>query len=740
TCVTCESNSDCPKNQICDESTGENQCVEVPESCPSGTFRSKNGACIECKYGGNIVVSEEAFNILGVQDTQTGIEMCQACGETGNARILENVTHEDGSKTYYCSATCTKGISVQTKSKGCVSCGDFPPYVDYKIVNDSQAKAQCEACGLSTYFFETAPFCGHMKCPDKFFKVDWLGTCLECSDAASYNIASSDNIKTYCVDNCKGLRELDSRGACSRICPQPTNMTEEESIRICKEEGPTSPNCKRTFVGNYSSRYSSCYSCDVATSYLLSNVPKEYHDLCEKCGRWKNNGYCHLNGPATCVNKKDENGNNSSENQFLGYDSKCHACTKAGWVRIEDTQEARNACVNNCAGIEVTTNGVTSVGRKVFTRYDGAVGCVLDCPTGSFIYNSNECVKCDDYTNSKTGLEHLGWKCTGRQTDSTTMCNNCNRLSKYSCTSNSYSCTVATCPSGYVHGSAGHCVSCQDPANTITMCGITTEQMATECQACGNRFAVGNKCMKYTPGTNGVCNSYDNGTLSPYPAGDGQLLRDVDGTCQNCHDKNAIYTMNPVDKVTQCRSCGNRRVVGDTCVYGLCEQESTFMNIRNECPSCSADTQQIPDTTVSRDMCQGCSRPLMTIQLSETQTALYCAKEECSEGSTYHTQTDKMCKSCSEGNIAVIGNEGVYSGYCESCNRVAFEENGIKKCSQQATDGYFINISGNKVSCSAGKTQIYNSAKAKEICRACTSSEREVTTDLDGNFYCEKVL
>ena len=732
TCVTCESNSDCPKNQICDESTGENKCVEVPESCPSGTFRSKNGACIECKYGGNIVVSEEAFDAVGIRDSKTGIEMCQACGETGNARILENVTHEDGSKTYYCSATCTKGISVQTVDKGCVSCGDFPQYEDYKIINDAQAKAQCEACGL--VYRPRASLCGHDSCPMGQWKVWYTGSCMSCTATIEY--VYTDNHRRMCTENCPGLRKLvDDK--CERICQQPTNMSDEESTRICQEEGPTSPNCKRTFAGYWNGK--TCFSCNYAQDVTFDGVIKEDEELCRKCGRYmdKNKKTCFLNPLPVCTNKKDENGNNSQENQFPGYDGKCYPCAKVGLVHIEDTEEARNACINNCAGVQVTKNGVTSKGRKVYLRTDGFVACGLDCPSDSYWYQSEECIKCDDYTNSKTYFNQLGWEALAGS-EARKRCEACPNRKMFH-VGRQY-CVVENCPSGYIHGSAGHCVSCQDPANAITMFGIPSEQMATECQACGNRFAVGDKCMKYIPGQNGVCNSYDNGTLSPYPAGDGQLLRDVNGTCQNCHDKNAIYTMNPVDKVTQCRSCGNRRVVGDTCVYGLCEQESTFMNIRNECPSCSADTQQIPDTTVSRDMCQGCSRPLMTIQLSETQTALYCAKEECSEGSTYHTQTDKMCKSCSEGNIAVIGNEGVYSGYCESCNRVAFEENGIKKCSQQATDGYFINISGNKVSCSAGKTQIYNSAKAKEICRACTSSEREVTTDLDGNFYCEKVL
>ena len=119
--------------------------------------------------------------------------------------------------------------------------------------------------------------------------------------------------------------------------------------------------------------------------------------------------------------------------------------------------------------------------------------------------------------------------------------------------------------------------------------------------------------------------------------------------------------------------------------------------------------------------------------------SLDCLKEECSNGISYHTQNDLLCKTCSEGGIGIIGNEPVYSAYCEACNRVSYIENGIKKCSQQATDGYFIALNGQKVSCEAGRTEIYDSYQGKKLCEECSTTERTVVIDSEGRFYCEKI-
>ncbi|MBE6456057.1 MAG: hypothetical protein E7014_06415 [Alphaproteobacteria bacterium] len=741
TCVACESNSDCPKqNQICDKSTSENKCISVPEKCDNGYFRSKNGACIECEYGGNIVVSEEAFSMLNVQDDKTGIEMCQACETAGTKRILENITHEDGNKTYYCSATCTKGISVQTYSSGCVSCTDFPLYQDYRIINDSQVQEQCTACGFLTHLFGGyALYCGHQKCPDNKYKMNYNGNCVDCSTWISDGSVVSVE---ECLTNCHGLRKIDSKNTCARVCPQPTDVSEEESIRICKTEGPSSSNCKRTFVGNYGAAYS-CYSCNATTSYSLSNVPEEDKELCEKCGRWYNNGYCHLNGPQTCINKKDESGKNSTENQFRGYDGKCYACSSSSAIEIDTTEDAMQMCVNNCADVQGKVGSVSFVGREILTHGDGKRKfCVPITPNGYFYggvwpeSTADSFIPCNDTSSNRTDLILSGWN----NNDMTTICKKCTEREIFWTyhTGNVSNCIIRTCPTRHIRGVRGECISCDDSNNTITLMSSDSKYQL-ECSACGNRFAVGKQCMKYTPGINGVCNSYDNGTLPPYPAGDGKLLRDSAGNCQDCRDKTARYTMNATDKISQCGSCGDRRLVGNECVHGLCEQESTFITINNTCASCTADMIEIPDTTASRDGCTACNRPLMTVSISEAETKLYCLKEECSNGISYHTQNDLLCKTCSEGGIGIIGNEPVYSAYCEACNRVAYIENGIKKCSQQATDGYFIALNGQKVSCGADKTEIYDAYQAKKLCEECSTTERIVVTDSNGRFYCEKI-
>ena len=299
-------------------------------------------------------------------------------------------------------------------------------------------------------------------------------------------------------------------------------------------------------------------------------------------------------------------------------------------------------------------------------------------------------------------------------------------------------CSVKNCPENYFHDVHGTCVPCDVSTSSVVMLG-NTDKYHSECLNCG-RYPVGYNCLKYTPGQNGVCNSKDNGTLEPYTAGDGKLLRDVNGTCQDCENVNARYSMNSADMVSQCGQCPNRRLVGSECVYGLCEQGSTFMTVNNTCASCSVDTTQIPDTTVSRDGCESCNRFLMTVNTSQTTTALYCVKEDCGEGITYITSTDKTCKACSLGSVGIIGNETIYADYCEACNRVVFMENGIKKCSELATAGSnFIDITGKKVNCNVtSEIEIYNSDKAMDLCEMCTTKKREVIIEGDKR-YCKLV-
>ena len=749
TCVTCESNSDCPKNQICDESTGENKCVEVPESCPSGTFRSKNGACIDCKYGGNIVVSEEAFSITGIQDAQTGVEMCQACEGVGHKRFLETVTNDDDSKTYYCSATCTKGISVQTKSNGCVSCKDYPAYVDYQIVDDAQAKSQCTACGLEL----NGNYCGHFDCPTGQVKNNG-GTCSLCNQASVISMFNTEKNKTMCTEHCPGQRVVNGEIAeCVLVCPQPSDMSDEESTRICQEEGPTSPNCKRTMRSGHWLEARQCYSCSRATAiYIGSGVNLQYEkELCTKCGRQIKNDYCVI--PVVCKNEKNEDGTNKSTNQFLNIKSECCSCTET-WDEaslIEQTTEAHDACVNNCAGVQGTINGVKFTGRHVVRRNNGLDFCFPKCPEGYFQNSTGKCISCETTSTAQydTFLRITEWG----MSDLKSICENdkCGRT----VIQDNY-CAKKTCPSGEFMSAYGNCISCKNGPVTVKIARnwneagyslITEEdrqQLRKICSDCGNRIVVHQNeaaeyCVIKNAGQSGICNNVGNGNETGYNAGQGVLFRDSTGMCQECSNPSQISV--GYDKgFEQCRSCGNRRVIYPyNCALGLCEQGSTFMDIRGVCVTCNEVTTEIDNIITSTDGCVSCNRQVMTVKTSETETERYYCAIPCSEGMTYHSSGDKNCKSCSSGNITIIGNEGVYSGYCESCNRVAFEENGIKKCSQQAINGYFINISGNKVSCSAGKTQIYNSAKAKEICRACTTYEREVTTDLDGNFYCEKV-
>ena len=81
-CVECKINEDCQhkgRGWICDESN--NTCTELKKTCPEGTFRSQNGACIPCNSGHNYVVLKgELFP--DTEDTIDGYTMCQECSSS----------------------------------------------------------------------------------------------------------------------------------------------------------------------------------------------------------------------------------------------------------------------------------------------------------------------------------------------------------------------------------------------------------------------------------------------------------------------------------------------------------------------------------------------------------------------------------------------------------------------------------------------------------------------------------
>ena len=112
-------------------------------------------------------------------------------------------------------------------------------------------------------------------------------------------------------------------------------------------------------------------------------------------------------------------------------------------------------------------------------------------------------------------------------------------------------------------------------------------------------------------------------------------------------------------------------------------------------------------------------------------------------GSEWQSASNGKCKLCQEDNaVREIGTEAIYRQQCEACNRVAFSQEANGKtswyCSKLATDGTFIDSTGNVKSCStSGDTQIANNTKARNICEA-SGCDRVAQSDSNGNWWCVK--
>ena len=190
-----------------------------------------------------------------------------------------------------------------------------------------------------------------------------------------------------------------------------------------------------------------------------------------------------------------------------------------------------------------------------------------------------------------------------------------------------------------------------------------------------------------------------------------------------------------------------RTYSGKVCSLGGC-QTNEFMNNTPDCVKCTPATEPSSYINATYQLkmghtatCGQCgNRQILTVGSNNLQ---YCVPNVCLVGSEWQSASNGKCKLCQEDNaVHEIGTEAIYRQQCEACNRVAFSQEANGKtswyCSKLATDGTFIDSTGNVKSCStSGDTQIANTTKARNICEA-SGCDRVAQSDADGNWWCIK--
>ncbi len=735
-CVECEANMDCSGNKICNETT--NQCELPPTACNEGEFRTKNGACAPCDTPANIKIdgSDDPFG----EDKLTGKQMCATCKDSGTERVTETA----GNDTTYCSYTCTLGVSYQRKDGTCAPCygSDGKPSTDKNPIRwATESIKQCLACPNHVWQANYwAIFCRPKfeGCPTGYFIAqvnDSSFECVPCSEKEKmmmfYRISSSESTfnREYVINACNSCPEWQNGVYTARYasqrdynkdiedcwpkCQQPTDET--ESVQIC-QNNPADKLCTRKWQNNQGS----CFSCGSTTSNnYINQLSADAQNLCTQCGRKIVNGRCVPN------DKK------CSLGSFLSLDGSCVPCSNKDAHQIES--ENVSGCISLCKqndAKEYDLQGNTET-RWLVSSGNYHLCLPKNCESGKFVQSQNgECISCENETTIDIG----GY------TELKNMCTECTPQRSL----NEGKCGLKQCPIGknnekQFHNHQLDCVSC----NIAEPIAYDTT-LFNDCNQCENRmlFSKRDTCVLVNNGVSGVCNSFENKTFENYPAGDKKLYRDYEGYCRSCTDKNAYR----VDSYVQCQSCGNRRMEGDFCMYGLCTDSSTFLNTESTCIDCATKTVKTKILTddISMTLCNSCpDKRVMTSGFThENNLKAYCVPE--CIGAQLQGLSEGVCVGCTEKNSNIeIGSDDLSIAQCRNCERVAFSRESNEKthwyCSEIPTKGSnFININGKAVNCSNEEDiEILNVNDARNLCNECETVKRQVIKK-DDLIYCRK--
>ncbi len=680
-CVECLVNEDCKskgRGYICDESN--HTCSALQKSCPEGTFRSQNGACISCGDGSNFIVLKDGQGFPDTSDEVDGFTMCQQCEESDAKRWYGELV--DDTAHGYCSYMCTEGYSYQSSTEGCIPCSDMTAH---KIQNESISKNQCSACpnlewytsyvGGSSYWCQAPLECKS----DEYIYLQWGGDsryhCISCFDTGNRRITSgtSSSIPNFAQslsDKCNNCPERDENGQwskrwavrefCLEVCQQPENA--EEQIAIC-QANPKDERCTRKWQSAYSGK---CYDCDVInigreTELLFgydNDVSPELRDLCEKCGRKVNEkGYCVPKDGSACP-----------LGQIMGANGDCKPCPKISDTGITIINDEESGCTKNC---RMKDGKYSSDSDAVDTTWiHNTTRCAPKCPAD--MWQDSGSLKCHNCNVRTTGLyDPYGWLSTEECEDK------CPNLPyKRAKGDNAFAgsgCFLVSCGSasdGTVLFTvrAGGCVKCTESASfyPVKFSGVN------ECSLCHNRMMIGEYCVLIAGGQSGVCNDKENdfsswvsdevkNNVQPWLDGlhNGEKFRDNEGYCHSC-DTDTSYKSTQA----QCATCKNRRYENGICLKGLCSEGKQFLNTNATCVACSKKNIAVhPNIT---NLCSSCeNRRMLTTGFEEQGNWTGLCVEEC-VGDLFQ-KVNGECVSCSTSGTFEIGTDAESIRLCNTC-------------------------------------------------------------------------
>ncbi len=621
-CVECLSNKDCPDEQICD--LENHKCIELPQSCGEGErfgkeYRAANGSCVSCDYMSEIVIMnsddndgifEKTVGNTTIQDTRSGIAMCQACQPISHRTEEAN---QDGAVKTYCATGCVKGNSFLSKSSGCIPCNST---TETDIPSDDQSLLLCASCPNRVWYrawYGAGYKCIIRDCPDGYFKTNGA-TCTRCDTSINGDFyykalgdpghsSSAGKLTEEWAEECRQCAS-DKSGAYK------TNRhpVKSESTTYCVRK------CGENQFQDFSGK---CYDCttDESPSFELNGTlnKREYlFNLCTSCTTAQRE----VKG-ANCVKVRSEECKDDEETgmkYFKGSDYKCYPCNQPGSV-YTDTQED---CIGNC-------------GEQRF--YDSRTQkCYYNCGSDYVMSYSGKCVHCSDVGDGVI-MGYFNAQNTDIDNICLTSCNGVNTLYKACTVADCHFCAPKDCGENKIPGPTHSnwskiCYPCPT-ADTKTL-HMNRDEYQAECEACGHHMYINKYCVYMNPGVSGVCNN-DSPDVEKYPnhtAGIGVLYRDKTGVCRRCDDKNNSYATTE----EECNSCvvngvQIRRLVSGMCVYGGCTEGDTFQTPTG-CTSCSTNSVKVEvigqDATL---LCNSCNRRIMKTA-DEKQ---YCV-QKCEDG------------------------------------------------------------------------------------------------------------
>ncbi|MBR4932239.1 MAG: hypothetical protein IKZ02_04355, partial [Alphaproteobacteria bacterium] len=562
----------------CGRTVEGDYCVPT---CKAGEFKNSSGNCIPCN----------TTSTDGTIEVSNANECDLACtGENGIEKrfattLGKDVTGTNKERTF-CVKKCPTGQYVHVYGS-CLPCNE-PGW--NAIGSGVGAAESCESCGNRRVSNRGTPYalCEFQSCKNGEF-LNGGGKCVPCDSTDTYLVSTTGYNNLDFLDDKKN-----SCRACGRV------VDGMDCLPICKET-----------EGWYNST-KSCFTCDDISANTRMDVngvvSEDFKNLCQKCGREvvTSGGQTHCKfKTGTCA-----------ANEFKNINGQCIPCSTGG---SGDTLivAQKSDCTINCNG----QNGVEK--RYATSTYTSAKGiqnyCVKDCPSNHYIWLGT-CYSCDDKS---------GWVGIGDDPFVASKCEACGNR-RVSGKGTPYAlCEFKSCDSGYFLNDVGRCDSCSSgniklyrdiydnteflesrkqsciacspkravannmcfkcPTQAVYQINTSNADEVNGCVACG-KMVIGNQCVTIEKGKKGVCNSYGNGSVEGYSAGNGIYFRSASNNfaCESCSTDKAVYVGDDDIGREQCNSCGgNRQLLNGYCILGGCLSGQTFKTLNEGCQSCS---------------------------------------------------------------------------------------------------------------------------------------------------------